>query len=134
MLFSEVIGLDHIKNHLVNGIVNNRIPHAQLFVGQGVLPLVLAYSQALLCPENDTNCQTLVSKLTHPDLHFAFPVATTEKIKSNPTSSLFMEEWRTFVSQNPYGNLFEWLQSLGIENKQGIIGVTEAQEIGKNYR
>lgn len=131
MLFSEVIGLDHIKNHLVNGIVNNRIPHAQLFVGQGVLPLVLAYSQALLCSENDTNCQTLVSKLTHPDLHFAFPVATTEKIKSNPTSSLFMEEWRTFVSQNPYGNLFEWLQSLGIENKQGIIGVTEAQEIGK---
>lgn len=133
MHFSDVIGLDRIKAHLNDSTQNGRIPHAQLFVGQGILPIALAYAQAILCQntENQQACSTMVSNLAHPDLHVAFPVATTEKVKSNPVSTLFMEEWREFVLNNPYGNLFQWLQSLGIENKQGLIGVAESQEIIK---
>ena len=36
-----------------------------------------------------------------------------------------------FVEESPYGSLFNWYQSLGIENKQGRIGVDEAEEIVK---
>src|SRR5690554_4453926 len=131
MCFSKVIGLEHIKKHLLAGVQSGRIPHAQLFNGKETLPLVIAYAQAILCndSENKSACDVMVSKLAHPDLHFAFPVATTEKVKSNPTSALFSDQWREFVLKNPYGNLFNWFQILGIENKQGIINVAEAQEI-----
>lgn len=136
MNFTEVLGLEHLKNHLIKSTDNGRVSHAQLFVGKegsGTLPMAIAYAQYVLCStSNDAeSCSLKCSKLMHPDLHFAFPVATNDKIKSHPVSNLFLEEWRRFISLNPYGNLFEWLQSIGIENKQGQIGVNEAEEIVK---
>ena len=136
MKFSEVLGLDHIKNHLIKSTNNGRISHAQLLSGKegsGLLAMAIAYAQYILAsssnnPEiSDVKCE----KLMHPDLHFAFPVATNDKIKSKPVSNLFLNEWREFVKLKPYGNLFEWLQSIGIENKQGQIGVDEAEQIVK---
>jgi DNA polymerase-3 subunit delta' len=35
------------------------------------------------------------------------------------------------VKDQPYGNLFDWYQLIGIEKKQGQIGVDEAQDIVK---
>ncbi len=136
MNFTEVLGLDHLKNHLIKSTDNSRVSHAQLFVGNegsGTLPMAVAYAQYILCStSNDReSCELKCSKLMHPDLHFAFPVATNDKIKSRPVSNLFLEDWRKFIALNPYGNLFEWLQSIGIENKQGQIGVDEAEEIVK---
>ncbi|MDX1829606.1 MAG: DNA polymerase III subunit delta' [Lutibacter sp.] len=136
MEFSEVLGQDYLKNHLVKSIKNGRISHAQLFIGNegcGVLPMAIAYAQYILCStSNDKeSCNLKCSKLTHPDLHFAFPVTTTNSIKKHPVSNLFINEWRNFIATNPYGNLFEWLQVLGVENKQGQIGVDEADEIVK---
>lgn len=141
MLFSEVLGLPHIKNHLTTTVDNNRIPHAQLFVGSagsGTLPMAIAYAQYVLCgntnSENNTGnraCNLKMNKLSHPDLHFAYPVANNDKVKKNAVASNFTEEWRQFVAQDPYGSLFDWYQKLGIENKQGKIGVDEAQEIVK---
>lgn len=141
MLFSDIIGQEHIKHHLVKTVENSRIPHAQLFVapiGSGVLSMAIAYAQYILCKntagENtggDASCNLKFEKLSHPDLHFAFPVAKNEKVKKHPTSNAFMEEWRQFVSETPYGSLFNWYQRLGIENKQGQIGVDEAEEIVK---
>lgn len=141
MLFSEVLGLPHIKNHLTTTVDNRRIPHAQLFVGasgSGTLPMAIAYAQYVLCSntgaENNTGneaCNLKMNKLAHPDLHFAFPVANNDKVKKNAVSSNFNEEWRQFVEQEPYGSLFDWYQKLGIENKQGKIGVDEAQDIVK---
>ena len=142
MLFSEVLGLPHIKNHLTTTADNGRIPHAQLFVGpagSGTLPMAIAYAQYVLCrntgAENNTgseSCNLKMNKLAHPDLHFAFPVANNDKIKKNPVSSNFLEEWRQFLQQNPYGSLYDWYQKLGIENKQGQIGVNEAQDVVKS--
>ena len=50
MLFNQVIGQEHIKNHLRIAAENGRIPHAQLFVGKegsGTLPMAIAYAQFL---------------------------------------------------------------------------------------
>ena len=42
-----------------------------------------------------------------PTSIFAFPTATNDKVKKDPISSLFMDEWRTFVKEQPYGSLFD---------------------------
>ncbi len=141
MLFSDIIDQDSVKKQLIHSIESGRIPHAQLLVapkGTGALPLAIAYAQYLLCSNTDgenTNgnqaCNIKVNNLSHPDLHFAFPVATTDKVKRHPISDLFLEEWRQFVKDNPYGDLLGWYAHLGIENKQGQIGVDEAESIVK---
>lgn len=136
MLFSDILGQEHIKNHLKQSADNGRIPHAQLFVGNegsGTLPMAIAYAQYLLCNgnENKASCELKCDKLSHPDLHFAFPVTTNAEVKSHPVSNLFLKQWREFVAQQPYGNLFDWLKSIGVENKQGLINVDEATSIVK---
>lgn len=141
MLFKELLGLEHIKGHLTATADNGRVAHAQLFVGPegcGTLPMAIAYAQYLLCHniggENaggDESCNLKCGSLTHPDLHFAFPVANSDKIKSHAVSNLFLEEWRSFVKEQPYGNLFDWYRAIGIEKKQGQIGVDEATDIVK---
>ncbi|AMC11317.1 DNA polymerase III subunit delta' [Lutibacter profundi] len=136
MNFSEVLGQEHLKSHLIKSTNNGRVSHAQLFVGKegsGALPMAIAYAQYILCSTSDhkESCELKCAKLIHPDLHFAFPVATNDIIKKHPVSNLFLEDWRSFIHLNPYGNLFEWLQTIGIENKQGQIGVDEAEEIVK---
>jgi len=139
MYFKDIIGQNNIKKHLIQSVENNRIPHAQLFVappGSGGLPMAIAYARYILCSGAEENqftghnpCQLKFDKLVHPDLHFVFPVSTTEKIKDHPVSDLFLEEWRKFVLNSPYGTLFNWYKYLGIENKQGQIGVDEAENI-----
>lgn len=139
MRFSEVLGLRHLKRHLTASADAGRVPHAQLFVGPegcGTLPMALAYAQYLLCGnkggENDGGdaaCNTKCNHLGHPDLHFAFPVAASGSIKKHPVSDHFLEQWRGFVEEQPYGNLFDWYRAIGIEKKQGQIGVDEAHDI-----
>ncbi|WP_127023328.1 ATP-binding protein [Flagellimonas beolgyonensis] len=141
MLFKNVLGLEHIKNHLVTTADTGRVAHAQLFVGpegSGVLPMALAYAQYLLCGnsggENEganSACNAKCHTLTHPDLHFAFPVSNSDKVKSHAVSDHYLEEWRQFVKEQPYGNLFDWYRHIGIEKKQGQIGVDEAQDVVK---
>lgn len=141
MLFKDILGLEHIKKHLVTTAETGRVAHAQLFVGpegSGTLPTAVAYAQYLLCGnlggENEgenTVCNSKCNSLTHPDLHFAFPVSNSDKIKSHAVSDHYLPEWRQFVMEQPYGNLFDWYRSIGIEKKQGQIGVDEAQDVVK---
>lgn len=139
MQFSDIIGQTHIINHLKTSAKNGRIPHAQLFVGKngyGTLPMAIAYAQFLLTEfSNNSEASKLkAEKLQHPDLHFAFPVTTTDRVKKHPISDLFLQEWREFLAEQPYGSLFRWLQHIGVENKQGLINVDEAQEIVKKLQ
>lgn len=139
MSFEKVIGQEHIKTHLQTSAKNGRIPHAQLFVGKegsGTLPMAIAYAQFLLelSSNNPEATRLKVKKLQHPDLHFAFPVTTNDSVKKHPVSNLFLEDWRAFVEEHPYGSLFNWLQFIGVENKQGMIGVDEAQDIVKKLQ
>ncbi|MFH4969255.1 DNA polymerase III subunit [Gaetbulibacter sp. M240] len=141
MLFSEILGQDHIKKHLTQSADNGRIPHAQLFVGPegcGTLPMAIAYAQYILCGningENNSGnetCNLKFNHLSHPDLHFVFPVTTSDKVKKHPVSAHYMEEWRQLLKEQPYGNLFDWYRLLGVDNKQGLISVDEAQDIIK---
>lgn len=140
MDFSEVIGHQHIKSHLVKTAENGRIPHAQLFSGvngSGLLPMAIAYASEVLSSQYEKgsaeyiSCRNKVSKLMHPDLHFVYPVNTSDIAKKNAISDNYAEGWRNFVLNNPYASLFEWLQSLGLEKKQGNISKYEAENISK---
>ncbi len=139
MLFNQIVGQEHIKKHLIKSAENGRIPHAQLFVGKegcGTLPMAIAYAQFLLCnfSEDTDTCNLKCDKLQHPDLHFTFPVTTNDTVKKHPVSNLFLEDWRDFIETQPYGSLFNWLQHIGVENKQGLIGVDEAEDVVKKLK
>ena len=136
MYFKGLTGHQHIINHLKKSTENGRVPHAQLFVGDegvGVLKVALAYAGYLICKDNESPdlCFKQCQNLQHPDMHFAFPTATNDQVKSHPVSGLFLTQWREFLSNQPYGTLFDWYQKIGIENKQGQMGVDEAAEIVK---
>lgn len=133
MDFSNIIGQHHIKNHLQKSADGDRVAHAQLFNGpngSGTLPMAIAYAHYLLC-KNNPNAKVMCDKLAHPDMHFVFPTNTTDKVKKHALSDQFLEEWRLFVNENPYQSLYEWLQHIGIDKKQGNINVDEAKEILK---
>ena len=68
--------------------------------------------------------------LIHPDIHFSYPVIT-KKPGEKPISADFIKEWREFVVQSPYGNVYDWLQFIGAENKQGNITATECNDINR---
>jgi DNA polymerase III subunit delta' len=142
MQFSEILGQEHIKNHLTRSADLGRIPHAQLFVGPegcGTLPMAIAYSQYILCNnQNGENaganesCNLKFQKIAHPDLHFVYPTVSTEDVKTKPKSLDFITDWRQFLLENRYGGLFDWYSVLGVQNKQGEIRVDDAQEILKS--
>jgi DNA polymerase III subunit delta' len=139
MQFSEIIGQEHLKNHLIRSADLGRIPHAQLFVGPegcGTLPMAVAYSQYILCnnqngENNGANesCNLKFQKIAHPDLHFVYPTVT---VKTKPKSIDFIADWRQFLLQTPYAGLFDWYSVLGVQNKQGEIRVDDAQEVLKS--
>ncbi|HKX87047.1 MAG TPA: DNA polymerase III subunit, partial [Flavobacterium sp.] len=142
MLFKQIVGHEHLKNHLIQSASSGRIPHAQLFVGpegSGVLPLAIAYAQYILCGNSDKEnsggdeaCNLKFDHFAHPDLHFIYPTVTTEEVKSKPKSLDFLKDWRQFLLEQPYGTLFDWYTLLSVQNKQGEIRVEDAQEILKS--
>lgn len=150
MRFQEIVGHNKLKNSLISSVLNNRISHAQLFLGNEgseKLALAIAYSQYISCtnkqayPESNEiigdscgKCPSCIKyqKLAHPDLHFIFPVANTKTVTSKPTSNQFLKEWReALLNSNYYISLNEWYQQIGIENKQGRIGVDDANQVLK---
>jgi len=67
-------------------------------------------------------------QLVHPDIHYSYPVVT-KKPGSPPLSTDYVTEWREFIKQFPYGNIYDWLQFIGAENKQGNITAQECNDI-----
>lgn len=142
MLFSEILGHEHLKNHLVKSASSGRIPHAQLFIGpegSGTLAMAIAYAQYIVCGNSGNEnagsneaCNLKFNSFSHPDLHFVYPTVTTEDVKSKPKSLDFIQDWRAFMNENIYGSLFDWYHLLGVKNKQGEIRVEDANEIVKS--
>lgn len=136
MLFKDIIGQEAIKQQLRASVREGRIPHAQLFAGQGgigKLRLALAYAQYLNCShrtEEDScgQCPTCLQyqKLQHSDLHFVFPIVKTD---IGDTCDAYMESWREIVLQQGYFDLDDWYKMLGVETKQGMIYEKESGEI-----
>ena len=160
MQFKEVIGQQEVKLHLREMVSDNRLSHALLFLareGAGGLPLAISFAQYIMCEKvqqaflppppslfgeeilavefpSDScgECPSCVkaSQLVHPDIHFSYPVFT-KKSGSKALSTDFIVEWREFVRQYVYGNVFDWLQSVEAENKQGNISADECNEISR---
>ena len=140
MLFSQIIGHEDIKKKLIQSVKENRVAHAQLFLGPegtGKLALAIAYAQYINCTdkqENDScgqcpSCKKYNS-LAHPDLHFIFPTTTNKTVKKDPESDLFVTEWREYLeSCDCYASLPDWYNALDVENKQGAINVRDAATI-----
>lgn len=140
MLFSQIIGHEDIKKKLIQSVKENRIAHAQLFLGPegtGKLALAIAYAQYINCTnkrENDScgecpSCKKF-NALAHPDLHFIFPSTTNKNVKKDPESDLFLTEWREYLTScDCYASLPNWYNALDIENKQGLINVRDASTI-----
>lgn len=137
MLFRDIVGQEDIKEELFRGHKKGRIPHCQLFYGPkgcGSLPLAIAYARMVLCGEeafSNQACNLRVSELKHPDLHFIFPVANNQEIKTKAISANFLPQWRSFLHSNSYASLYDWFLSIGIENKQGKIGKDEVFDLVK---
>ena len=84
MYFKDIIGKEELKDGLRRSVDNNRIPHAQIFLGKegsGSLALALAYTSYITCENRQAgescgicNQCTKSHKFIHPDIHFSFPV------------------------------------------------------------
>ncbi|MCY7420606.1 MAG: hypothetical protein LH478_02560 [Chitinophagaceae bacterium] len=71
---------------------------------------------------------TKATQMIHPDIHFSYPVIT-KKSPDKPKSTDYISDWREFIKQTPYGNVYDWLQFIGAENKQGNIPAEECNDI-----
>ena len=144
MKFSDIIGQDPLKQRLRRTVLDNRVSHAQLFLGpegSGKLALALAYAQYINCrkrtPEDSCgecpSCRKY-SKLIHPDLHFIYPINKTKEVDDKKIFSKdFIIPWREFLIQNKYYvSLPDWYEKIGIEKKQGMINADEADGINRS--
>src|SRR6185503_7487987 len=138
MQFRDIVGQDAVKQRLLSSVKENRVSHAQLFLGpggSGSLPLAVAYGQYLSCEDKqpDDSCGVCSScrkyqKLMHPDLHFSYPFFAKHK---EDTAITFIEQWREAFLNNPYLNLDTWREYLDAENKQANINIAECHQIIK---
>jgi len=138
MQFKNIIGQQATKQRLITSVTENRVSHAQLFLGpegSGSLALAVAYAQYLSCEDKqpDDSCGVCSScrkyqKLMHPDLHFSYPFFAKHK---DDTALTFIEQWRDAFIANPYLNLDNWRGYLEADNKQANINIAECHQIIK---
>ena len=159
MVFKDIIGQASVKAHLIDMVQQNRLSHALLFLGKegsGALPLAINFAQfvvsqpaasepvadlfggftaiesgpAYKSPQDlaEDPSYLRAAKLLHPDLHFTYPVIS-KKPGEKPVSADYISDWRDFYTQFPYANVYDWLQFIGAENKQGNITAEECNEI-----
>jgi len=138
MQFKDIIGHGVLKQSMIKTIKEGRISHAQMFLGaegSGALPLALAYIQYLFCvnkTESDScgKCSQChrIAKLSHPDVHFVYPVALSKEKGVEKSSDLF-REWTEAFTGDPYLSLADWMDFIGAENKQPTIAVEESKDI-----
>jgi DNA polymerase-3 subunit delta' len=136
--FHNIIGQQAAKQGLLKMWHQGHFPHALLLVGAegtGGLPLSIALAQFIFCghkQENEScgrcaNCHK-IAKLEHADLHLSFPTYP-PKPGTKAMSFHFINEFREFVKQTPYGTTFDWLQFIDADNKQGNLTAEECREI-----
>lgn len=84
----------------------------------------------------DDSCQVCSScikirNLQHPDFYFVFPVNTTPLVEKGKKVSIdaYYDIFRKLVAENPYFSEQELYKQMGLENKMGLIGVSEANWI-----
>lgn len=117
-----VYGNTEVVAALHQMVASGHVPHALLLHeddGGGAFPLSINFLEELY------SGSPRVQKLIHPDIHFVFPVAGSDK----PVSLQFMGKFRELALENPYFFENELYTAIGIEGKQGNISVNEARSI-----
>lgn len=138
MQFSQVVDQQLAKQGLIHMFNSGHFPHALLLVGNegtGGLALALALTQYIFCENRSAtdscgvcaNCNK-VSKLEHADLHISYP-SIPPKPGTKAMSRYYINDFREFVHQTPYGSTYDWLQFINAENKQGNITAEECRDI-----
>jgi len=142
MNWDSLIGQEPLKKQLTELVLQNRLSHALLFLGKegvGALPLAISFAQYLVCEKAvsanlSAPCGVCAackkgSELVHPDIHFSYPTVT-KKPGEKPIATDFIKEWREFMAQFPYGNLFDWIELIKEkDNSQGKITAEECNDI-----
>jgi DNA polymerase III subunit delta' len=141
MRFKDIPGLHETKKLLMHAVQDNHAAHAQLFVGgEGALnlPMALAYATYLHCENRgDDSCGTCAAcsknnKYIHPDTHYVFPLSNVKNDKDDERfRAEIMKAWRAFLLEQPLGNLDDWTNYYGGEDKQALISREESREIIK---
>ena len=156
MNWNNVIGQQNVKLHLQDMVKQNRLSHALIFIGKegsGALALAIEFAKYVVCQPKaapvvedlfgemsamsasiladvEDAAMQRAEQLIHPDLHFSFPVIT-KKVGEKPTSADYIKDFREFIKIAPYGNVYDWLQNIGADNKQGNITAEECNDIIK---
>ena len=131
-----------IKTQLVQLYKTNRVPHALLFSGKegsGHFQLAMFFAKTLLCKEvisgpcnQCTSCKK-IDNFNHPDLHFSFPIHLSKSEKSEVSDDHIVGFSKMLKEYHCIGKQV-WYAKMGNENKQGVIGVKEGQEIIKKLQ
>jgi len=132
MNWENIAGQTNLKKLLRESIAENRVRHAQLFVGKegyGTLPMVLAYAKEILNRENE-HAAAKVEHLNHLDLHFSFPVFTDNR---NSLSKNKFDEFREMIMASPYASYDDWTAFLESENKQLFISADEIDDQNQKF-
>ena len=143
MRFKDVPGSSHVKERLIQSVKAVTVPHAQLFAGQvGALnlPMALAFTTYLHCSNKGQydacgECPACSKSLKHihPDTNFVFPLGNVKGDKDEDRfKAEIMKTWRSFLTEQPFGNLDDWASYYGGEDKQAIISKEESREIIKS--
>ncbi len=140
MQFKDVMVNETLKKRLVSLVDENRISHAQLFLGKNGthnFALAVAYAQYVCCEDRHDGdscgkCHSCVmfEKLQHPDLHLIFPNCIAKSVKKDPESDLFAQDFREFVFNNNYHIDFDdWVKELKSDNKVISINIRDCASI-----
>ena len=152
MKFRDIIGHKNEITKLLAMVDNGQLPHALLFHGPpgiGKMLTALAFVQYLNCT-NRTNGESCgvcaacrqTSKFNNPDIHFVYPVRKKSGLE-RPLSTDYIEEWKSFIEENPYMPVEKWSEYIDAGNSQPLIYVFESEEIlrisslstyGKGYK
>jgi len=129
--FRDIYGQEAVKRHLLDMVRQNRVSHAQLFLGPsgvGKLPMALAFARYLNC-ENPTETDSCgkcsscrkMDIYQHPDVHFVFPAVTVPNAKQKGSVN-FLKQWREQLQERPYFDFMEWAVRISPKgNKQLTI-------------
>lgn len=144
MRFADVIGQQALKEHLARSVDSGRISHAQLFTGisgAGTLPLAVAYAQYIHCRNRQggdscgvcPSCKQ-IEALSHPDLHFIFPVNKQGKKSGEvviSTAREFVDLWREMWDKSGgYFSPRDWFDAMNLgKTLKGVISAKESEEI-----